>query len=76
MTEGCIIENMSGRKLTYVVSGLLVMQILCFLLGAIVSPTPNSSMQVEKINEIIIFKGILVISHIFKKKYMIYTAIL
>ena len=48
MTEGCIIENMSGRKLTYVVSGLLVMQILCFLLGAIVSPTPNSSMQVDK----------------------------
>ena len=56
MTEGCIIENMSGRKLTYVVSGLLVMQILCFLLGAIVSPTPNSSMQVEKINEIIILR--------------------
>ena len=43
---GCIIENMSGRKLTYVVGGLAVMQISCFLLGAIVSPSPNSSMQV------------------------------
>ena len=73
MTEGCIIENMSGRKLTYVVSGLLVMQILCFLLGAIVSPTPNSSMQVENINQIIIFKGILVTSHIFKKVYNPYS---
>jgi len=45
MTIGTIIENMSGRKLMYVVSGLIVLQILCFLLGAIVSPTPNSSMQ-------------------------------
>jgi len=42
---GCIIENMSSRKLTYVVLGLVSMQFLCFLLGAVVSPTPNSSMQ-------------------------------
>ena len=47
MTIGTIIENMSGRKLMYVVSGLIVLQILCFLIGAIVSPTPNSSMQVN-----------------------------
>jgi len=42
---GCIIENMSSRKLTYVVLGLVTLQFLCFLIGAVVSPTPNSSMQ-------------------------------
>jgi len=42
---GCIIENMSSRKLTYVVCGLLALQVGCFLLGAIVSPNPNASMQ-------------------------------
>ena len=50
MTIGTIIENMSGRKLMYVVSGLIVLQILCFLIGAIVSPTPNSSMQVSLVD--------------------------
>jgi len=40
-----IIESMSTRKLTYVVATLLTMQMLCFLIGALVSPTPNSSMQ-------------------------------
>ena len=34
-----------SRKLTYVVLGLVTLQFLCFLIGAVVSPTPNSSMQ-------------------------------
>ncbi len=40
-----IIESMSTRKLTYVVVVLMSMQLACFLIGALVSPTPNSSMQ-------------------------------
>ena len=40
-----IIECMSTRKLTYVLVVLLSMQVACFLIGAIISPMPNSSMQ-------------------------------
>ena len=41
----CLLLILCSRKLTYVVLGLVSMQFLCFLLGAVVSPTPNSSMQ-------------------------------
>jgi hypothetical protein len=37
-------DNIS-RKLTYVLVVLLTMQVACFLIGAIISPMPNSSMQ-------------------------------
>lgn len=38
---GAIIENMSSRKLTYLVVVLLLLFISSFFLGAIVSPKPN-----------------------------------
>ena len=43
---GSIIENMSTRKLGYVLAGLSACLFSCFLIGALVSPTPNSSMSV------------------------------
>ena len=45
MSAGAIIEIMSSRKLTYLVVLLVLLQIGCFFLGAIVSPIPNGSMQ-------------------------------
>ena len=42
---GSIIENMSSRKLGYVLAGASVILLLCFLLGALVSPTQTASMQ-------------------------------
>ena len=45
MAAGAIIENMSGRKLGYILGGATLMLILCGLIGGIVSPAPNSSMQ-------------------------------
>ena len=45
MSEGSVIENMSSRKLGYVLAGASSFLLLCFLLGALVSPMPNTSMQ-------------------------------
>ena len=45
MSQGAIIEVMSSRKLTYLVLLMLAAQLTSFLLGAIVAPNPNSSMQ-------------------------------
>jgi hypothetical protein len=45
MPTGSIIENMSSRKLGYVLGLLSTVLIICFLTGALVSPTPNASMQ-------------------------------
>ena len=42
---GSIIENMSSRKLGYILAGASVILLLCFLLGALVSPTQTASMQ-------------------------------
>jgi len=42
---GAIIENMSGRKLAMIGSALLLCQILCFMVGAVISPAPNTSNQ-------------------------------
>ena len=39
-----IIESMSSRKLSYLVLILATGQILCFFLGALISPSPNTSM--------------------------------
>lgn len=43
---GAIIENMSSRKLTYLVCALIAVQLFTFFLGAFVSPSPNSSSQI------------------------------
>ncbi len=42
-----ILESMSTRKLCYVVGGLSLVWAGCLLAGAVVSPKPNSSMQVS-----------------------------
>lgn len=42
---GAIIENMSGRKLTFIGIFLLICQVICFLVGAIWAPAPNNSDQ-------------------------------
>lgn len=33
---GTILENLSGRKLAYLVSTLLICQIICFLIGGLI----------------------------------------
>eukprot|EP00094_Tigriopus_californicus_P009351 TCALIF_09017-PA protein Name:"Similar to wls Protein wntless (Drosophila sechellia)" AED:0.06 eAED:0.06 QI:0/0/0/1/0.66/0.5/4/0/572 len=45
-SHGAIIEIMSTRKLTYLVGILFLAQVATFFLGAVISPTPNSSLQV------------------------------
>ena len=42
---GAIIENMSTRKLAILGAVLLVLQVLCFMVGAIFAPNPNNSDQ-------------------------------
>ncbi|XP_018322265.1 protein wntless [Agrilus planipennis] len=43
---GTILENLSGRKLSVLVSILLVFQITCFLIGGLVAPSPAGSQDV------------------------------
>ena len=45
MAAGAIIENMSGRKLSYILGVAAFLLILCGLIPGLVSPAPNSSMQ-------------------------------
>ena len=40
---GAILENLSGRKLAVLISLLLVCQVVCFLIGGLVAPTPASA---------------------------------
>ncbi|XP_055690436.1 protein wntless [Lutzomyia longipalpis] len=40
--SGAVIENLSGRKLTVVVSCLLLAQLVCFLIGGLIAPLPSS----------------------------------
>lgn len=40
---GTILENLSGRKLSILVSILLVFQVACFLIGGLIAPPPASS---------------------------------
>ncbi|XP_053694928.1 protein wntless [Sabethes cyaneus] len=39
---GTILENLSGKKLSILVSCLLFLQFLCFLLGGLIAPVPAS----------------------------------
>ncbi|XP_071477676.1 protein wntless homolog [Diadema antillarum] len=40
---GVVIENLSNRKLLVLVAVLLVMQIVCFLVGGLIAPSPTSA---------------------------------
>ncbi|XP_060816966.1 protein wntless [Bombus pascuorum] len=44
--QGTIIENLSGRKLSVLVILLVIAQIVCFLIGGLIAPTPASSQNV------------------------------
>ena len=40
---GAILENLSGRKLAVLISVLLICQVICFLIGGLVAPTPATA---------------------------------
>ena len=42
---GSIIENMSSRKLGYVLTVASILLLISFLIGGLISPSPNTSMQ-------------------------------
>ncbi|XP_046426911.1 protein wntless isoform X2 [Neodiprion fabricii] len=44
--QGTIIENLSGKKLSVLVSLLVIGQIICFLIGGLIAPTPASSQNI------------------------------
>ncbi|XP_033223582.1 protein wntless [Belonocnema kinseyi] len=44
--QGTIIENLSGRKLSVLVSLLIIGQIVSFLIGGLIAPTPSSSQNI------------------------------
>ncbi|KOX73809.1 Protein wntless [Melipona quadrifasciata] len=44
--QGTIIENLSGRKLSVLVILLVIAQIVCFLIGGLIAPTPASSQNI------------------------------
>ncbi|KAK4316507.1 hypothetical protein Pmani_012363 [Petrolisthes manimaculis] len=43
---GAIIENLSGRKLGILIMFLLLCQVVCFLVGALIAPAPSSVLSV------------------------------
>ncbi|XP_050459588.1 protein wntless [Cataglyphis hispanica] len=44
--QGTIIENLSGKKLSVLVILLIIAQIVCFLIGGLIAPTPASSQNI------------------------------
>ncbi|XP_020295180.1 protein wntless [Pseudomyrmex gracilis] len=44
--QGTIIENLSGKKLSVLVMLLIIGQIVCFLIGGLIAPTPASSQNI------------------------------
>ncbi|XP_014602353.1 PREDICTED: protein wntless isoform X1 [Polistes canadensis] len=44
--QGTIIENLSGKKLSVLVIMLIIAQIVCFLIGGFIAPTPATSQNI------------------------------
>ncbi|XP_034948603.1 protein wntless [Chelonus insularis] len=44
--QGTIIENLSGRKLSVLVTILIIAQIACFLVGGLIAPRPASNQNI------------------------------
>ncbi|XP_011151645.1 protein wntless [Harpegnathos saltator] len=44
--QGTIIENLSGKKLSVLVVLLIIAQVVCFLIGGLIAPTPASSQNI------------------------------
>lgn len=44
--QGTIVENLSGKKLSVLVALLLLAQVVCFLIGGLIAPTPSSAYNV------------------------------
>ncbi|XP_054280120.1 protein wntless [Macrosteles quadrilineatus] len=40
---GAIVENLSGKKLFVLVAVLLILQVICFLIGGLIAPTPSNA---------------------------------
>lgn len=47
---GAIVENLSGRKLSVLMTILLMCQIICFLIGGLIAPSPASASMVLATN--------------------------
>lgn len=47
---GAIVENLSGRKLSILMSILLICQVFCFLIGGLIAPSPASATMVLATN--------------------------
>lgn len=47
---GAIVENLSGRKLGILMTILLICQIICFLIGGLIAPSPASASMVLATN--------------------------
>lgn len=47
---GAILENLSGRKLSVLVTALMLCQVACFLVGGLIAPTPSSAFSVLATN--------------------------
>ncbi|KAK2589041.1 hypothetical protein KPH14_001881 [Odynerus spinipes] len=44
--QGTIIENLSGKKLSVLVILLIIAQVVCFLIGGLIAPTPATSQNI------------------------------
>lgn len=44
--SGTILENLSGRKISVLVAVLLILQVICFLIGGLIAPRPDTDQMI------------------------------